>query len=218
MKDGIVGTIESVILGTVLGAVPILFCFVSAWFTSAVLLEDEHAVAVIALSGAGVGLIIDFLFLKRWVRSAYQINNKVLAAIYIFYSIGVFGFCMGIPILNFPVGMMAGIYTARKMYHIKAGAEECNRSIKRTSVFTALVMVLICCLLMLWAIAGQMIGYRLETPVVSFTFTVPVFLGVVLMGGATLVLLQYWLTSKTARLALRFWVGPPNSTLTGIAQ
>lgn len=210
--------VESFIMGMVLGAGVVLFCFVSAWFTSAVLLDDENAVAVIALSGAGVGLIIDFLFLKRWVRSAYQINNKVLAAIYIFYSIGVFGFCMGIPVLNFPVGMMAGIYTARKMYHIEAGAEECNRSIKRTCVFTALVMVLICCLLTLWAIAGQMIGYRLETPVVSFTFTVPVFFGVVLMGGSGLVLLQYWLTSKTARLALKFWTRSPNSTLTEITQ
>ncbi|UCC23217.1 MAG: hypothetical protein JSW23_03960 [Planctomycetota bacterium] len=203
--DYILSRVESFIVGMVLGPVPILFCFVSAWFTSTVLLEDENTVAVIALSGAGVGLIIDFLFLKRWVRGAYQINNKVLAAIYIFYSIGVFGFCMGIPILNFPVGMMAGIYTARKMYHIKAGAEECNRSIKRTCVFTALVMVLICCLLTLWAIAGQMIGYRLETPVLSFTLTAPVFFGVVLTGGSGLVLLQYWLTYKAAKLALRFW-------------
>jgi hypothetical protein len=114
--------------------------------------------------------------------------------------------------------MMAGIYTARKMYHIKAGAEECNRNIKRTCVFTALVMVLICCLLTLWAIAGQMIGYRLETPVLSFTFTVPIFFSVVFAGGTALVLLQYWVTNRTARLALRFWTKSLNSTLTEVAQ
>jgi hypothetical protein len=194
-----VSKVESFVVGVILGAVPVLFCFVSAWFTSAVLLDDERAVAVIALSGAAVGVVVDLLLLKRWVKRAYKINSKVLAAIYIFYSIGVFGFCMGIPILNFPVGMMAGIYTARKMYHIKAGTEECNRNIKRTSVFTALVMVVICCLLTLWALAGQMIGYRLETPVLSFTLTAPVFFGAVFAGGAALVLLQYRLTSTDCK-------------------
>ncbi len=204
--DDIVSKIESFIVGIVLGPLPVLLCLAAllsiCFFTG--LLTDETG-PYLGLSALAIGIIIDCLFLKRWVGSAYQINNKVLAAIYIFYSIGVFGFCMGIPILNFPVGMMAGIYTARKMYQIKAGTEECDRNIKRTSVFTALVMVLICCLLTLWAIAGQMIGYRLEVPVLSFTFTVPIFFGVVFTGGSALVLLQYWLTNRTARLALRFW-------------
>jgi hypothetical protein len=212
-----VSKVESFIVGMVLGPVPVLLCLavlVSIWFFTG-LLTDETG-PYLGLSALAIGIIIDCFFLKGWVRSAYQINNKVLAAIYIFYSIGVFGFCMGIPILNFPVGMMAGIYTARKMYYTKASREESNRNIKRTSVFTAVVMVLICCLLTLWAIAGQMIGYRLETPVLSFTFTAPVFFGVVFAGGAALVLLQYWLTSRTAKIALRFWVGSPNSALTEV--
>ncbi len=201
--DDIVSKIESIILGMFFGFLPLLLCVAAAGFVNVVYFE-EKGIAYWALGGLGVGLIIDTIFVKSWVKKAYQMNTKVLAAIYIFYSIGVFGFCMGIPILNFPVGMMAGIYTARKMYHIKAGMGECDRNIRRTSMFTALVMVLICCLLTLWALVGQMIGYRFETPVLSFTFTVPIFFGVVFTGGAALVLLQYWLTNKTARLALRF--------------
>jgi hypothetical protein len=182
------------------GLVPVLLCLAAllsiCFFTG--LLTDE-AGPYLGLSALAIGIIIDCLFLKRWVRSIYQINNKVLAAIYIFYSIGVFGFCMGIPILNFPLCMMAGIYTARKMYHIKAGREERDRNIKRTSMFTALVMVLICCLLTLWAIAGNMIGYEVEFPV-SFTLTAPIFWAVVFAGGAFLVSLQYWLTSTAAKV------------------
>lgn len=48
-----------------------------------------------------------------------------------------------------------------------------------------------------------MIGYRVETPYLSFTFTVPIFSAVVLIGGAGLVLLQYWLTSISAKLAFK---------------
>ena len=58
-----------------------------------------------------------------------------------------------------------------------------------------------CCLITLWAIAGEMIGYRVETPVLSFTFTVPVFVAVVLAGGLALVLLQYWQTIIAAKLS-----------------
>ena len=82
--------LELFIIGCILVPVPVLFCFVTAWFVSAVLL-DEKIVPTIALSGLGVGIIINIAFLKQWVKKAYQMNNKVLSAIYIFYSVGVLG-------------------------------------------------------------------------------------------------------------------------------
>ena len=191
--------IECLILGMFFGFLPVLFCVAAAGFTNIVLLE-ERGIGYWALGGLCVGLIIDAIFVKRWVRNAYQMSDKVLAALYIFYSIGVLGFCMGIPILEFPLGMAAGAYAARKMYHSKAGPEEFERTVKKVSVFAAVVMVLICSLIALWAIAGEMIGYRVDTPVLSFTFTVPIFSAVVLIGGTVLVLLQYWLTRTAAKI------------------
>ena len=184
------------------GFLPVLFCVAAAGFTNVVFLE-EKGIAYWALGGLCVGLVIDLMFVKSWIKRAYQMNRKILAALYIFYSIGVLGFCMGIPILEFPLGMAAGAYAARKMYHTKAGHEEFERSVKKISIFAAAVMVLICCLIALWAIAGQMIGYRFKTTWLSFTFTVPVFFAVVLTGGAMLVLLQYWLTNIAAKLTFK---------------
>ena len=194
--------IECLVLGMFFGFLPVLFCVAAAGFTNVVFLE-EKGIGYWALGGLCVGLIIDVIFLKKWVRRAYQMNSKILAALYIFYSIGVLGFCMGIPILEFPLGVAAGAYAARKMYHTKAGPEEFERSVKKMSIFAAAVMVLICCLMALWAIAGEMIGYRFETPWLSFTFTVPIFFAVVFTGGLALVLLQYWLTRISAKLAFK---------------
>ncbi len=194
--------IEILALALFFGFPPVLLCVVAAGFVNVIFLE-EKGIAYWALGGLVVGLIIDVIFLKKWVRRAYQMNSKILAALYIFYSIGVLGFCMGIPILEFPLGMAAGAYAARKMYHTKAGPEEFKRNVKKVSVFAAAVMVLICCLITLWAIAGEMIGYRVETPYVSFTFTVPIFSAVVLIGGAGLVLLQYWLTRTAAKVTFK---------------
>jgi hypothetical protein len=151
------------------------------------------------------GIIIDIVFLKKWVSKAYQINNKALAVIYLLCSVVALGMGMGVPIFNFALGIAAGLYSARKMHFIGADEERRNQDFRKTAVFSAMVMVLICCLITLWAIAGQMIGYRFETPFLSFTFTVPIFSAVVLTGGAVLVLLQYWLTCVSAKLAFKLW-------------
>jgi cobalamin biosynthesis protein CobD/CbiB len=98
------------------------------------------------------------------------------------------------------LGVLAGVYAARKMDFIGADEENRNQDFKKTAKFTAAVMVLICCLITLWAIAGEMIGSRFETPYVSFTFTVPIFWTVVFVGGGLLIVLQYWLTYTAARM------------------
>jgi len=194
--------IESFMVGLFLGAIPVLFCFLIACLIHIVLFE-EKAIPMWVLSGPGVGILIDAVFLKRWIKKAYQLSNKVLAAIYIFYSVGVLGFCMGVPILNFGVGVIAGIYTARKLYYIKPGKEVCVQSIKKTAVFSAAVMMAMCCLTGSWALVGGMVGARFESSVLSFTFTVPIIVGMVLTGGLLLCLLQYWLTSKAAKITLK---------------
>lgn len=196
--------IESFIIGCVLGTVPVMFCFVTAWFVSAVLLY-EKVVPTVALSGLGVGTIIDIVFLKRWVKKAYQLNNKVLVTIYIFYSIGMLGFCMGVPILNFGVGILAGIYTARRAFNTNAEEQERNQNIRKTSLFSAVVIFVMCCITGAWALVGGMIGSNFENPILSFTFTVPILVTIVLTGGLILSLLQYCLTSMAAKITAKAW-------------
>jgi hypothetical protein len=191
--------IESIILGMFFGFLPVLLCVAAAGFVNVIYFE-EKGIAYWALGGLGAGLIIDTIFVKSWVKKAYQMSNKILAPLYLFYSVVGLGMGMGVPILNFVLCIAAGVYIARRMH--LAGADEArrNEAFKRTAVFCAVVMAMMCCLIALWAVAGQMIGYRLETPLLSFTFTLPIFTAVVLTGGALLVLLQYVLTSTAAKI------------------
>ena len=197
-----VSKIESLILGMFLGLVPPVFCLLTTLVITAILFEIE-VFGPWMLWSLVPGIIIDIVFLKKWVSKAYQINNKALAAIYLFCSVVALGMGMGVPIFNFALGIAAGLYSARKMHFIGADEERRNQDFRKTAVFSAMVMALMCCLITLWAIAGQMIGYRFETPFLSFTFTVPIFSAVVLTGGAVLVLLQYWLTHLSAKLAFK---------------
>ncbi|MHC4365667.1 MAG: hypothetical protein ACYSTJ_09385, partial [Planctomycetota bacterium] len=125
--------IECLILGMFFGLLPVLFCVAAASYMNIVLL-DEKGIAYWALGGLCVGLIIDAVFVKSWVKRAYQMSSKILAGLYILYAVGVLGLCMGIPILEFPLGMAAGAYAARKIYHTSAGPQEFRRAVKRVSV------------------------------------------------------------------------------------
>ncbi|MHC4109651.1 MAG: hypothetical protein ACYSUY_01160 [Planctomycetota bacterium] len=194
--------IETLILGMFLGCMPLVICLVGTVFFTAVVFGTQVLEAW-ALWSLLPGVAIDVVFLKKWVRNAYKINSKILAAIYIFYSVIAIGMCMGIPIFHFAICIAAGLYIARKMHFIGADEQTRKQAFKRMAFFCGAVMALICCLVTLWAIASRMIGYRLETPLLSFTFTVPIFFAVVLTGGAVLVLLQYWLTMITASLTFK---------------
>ncbi|MHC4545681.1 MAG: hypothetical protein ACYTDW_17850 [Planctomycetota bacterium] len=194
--------IETLALASFFGLIPLVICLVGTVLFAGMVFGTEVLEAW-ALWSLLPGVAIDVVFLKKWVRNAYKINSKILAAIYIFYSVIAIGMCMGIPIFHFAMCIAAGLYIARKMHFIGADEQMRKQAFKRMAVFCAAVMVLICCLMALWAIAGQMIGYRFETPWLSFTFTVPVFFSVVLAGGAALVLLQYQLTMITASLTFK---------------
>ena len=194
--------IETLALALFFGCMPLVICLVGTVFFTGIVFGTEVLDAWVLWSLVP-GVAIDIVFLKKWVRNAYKINSKILAAIYIFYAVIAIGMCMGMPIFHFVMCIAAGLYIARKMHFIGADEQTHRQAFKRMARFCAGVMVLICCLITLWAIAGQMIGYRLETPLLSFTFTVPIFFAVVLTGGATLVLLQYWLTGTAAKVTFR---------------
>ncbi len=204
MMTKILRLIEILALALFFGFPPVLLCVVAAGFVNVIFLE-EKGIAYWALGGLVVGLIIDCLFVKSCITKAYQMNSKIFVALYLFYSVFVLGMCMGIPILNFALGIAAGIYIARRMHFAAADEQTHKLAFKRTSTFCAWAMVMVCCLITFWGAIGGMIGSRFEAPFLSFTFTAPVYFAIAFTGGAVLVLLQYWLTSISAKLAFRFW-------------
>lgn len=194
--------VECIILAAFFGFVPVLF-FLLVTLIVASALFGTQALGPWALWSFVPAVVINVLLLKKWVKGAYQMSCKALASVYLFYSIVTLGMFMGMPIGSFTLGIAAGLYTARRMQLAHADEQTSKQYFKKTAFFSAAVMALMCCLITLWAIAGQMIGYKIETPLLSFSFTVPVFVMIVLTGGATAVLLQYLVTLVAAKRMLR---------------
>ncbi len=194
--------VELLILGIFFGIVPIAAIFIATVLFTAIVFGKETLGPWILWSLLP-GLFIDILFLKGWVKNAYTMSNRAIGAVYIFYSVCALGFFMGVPIGDILLGIFAGVYAARKMHFTIADEERRNQYFRNTAKFAAAVMILICCLITLWALAGKMTSYRLETPFLSFTFTVPIFFAIVLAGGTFLVLLQYWLTRISTNITYK---------------
>jgi hypothetical protein len=200
--------LEAFMLGLVFAPAPIIFCFVGAWFTTAVLGLSEKAVSTSALSGLAVGLVVAAIFLKRWVRNAYKVNNKILAALYIYYSILAIGFGMGIPLFNYILGIAAGVYAVRRMYYLGADEEKCKRNVKKTAIFTAVIMLMVCCLMVLWGLAGRVSGKDFEVLFKSLfglelTINTAGFVSIIFFGACAMILLQYWLTKLSAKITFK---------------
>ena len=195
--------VECVILAAFFGLVPVLF-FLLATVISASALFGTKSLGPWALWSFVPAIAIDISLLKKCVKSAYLMSGKALASVYLFYSIVTLGMCMGMPIGSFTLGIAAGPYAARRMQLARADEEKRKRYFKKTAFFCASVMALMCCLITLWATVGGLIGAQVETPILSFTMTVPVFVMIVLTGGAAAVLLQYLVTLVTAKIAFRF--------------
>ena len=194
--------VEFVILAGFFGFVPVLFCLLVTLVITSALFGTE-ALGPWALWSFVPAVVINVLLLKKCVKGAYQMSGKALASVYLFNSIIGLGMCMGIPLVSFTLGIAAGLYAARRMQLAHTDEQIRKRYYKKTAIFSTSVMTLMCCLITLWAVAGQMIGYRIETPWLSFTFTVPIFLAAVLTGGAAAVTLQYLVTLTAAKLMLR---------------
>lgn len=194
--------VELIMLYMFFGLAPIAGFFMATVLFSAIVF-DKESLGPWVLWSLLPGVFIDVLFLKRWVGNAYKMSVKVIGALYIFYSVCALGFFMGVPAGCIFLSVPAGVYSARRFMLGSYNHLGSENYFKRAAIFTAAVMALICVLLALWAIAGRIQHSTFQTPFISFTFTWPIFLMVVITGGAFMVLLQYWLTRKAARVTFK---------------
>jgi hypothetical protein len=196
--------LEKILLSVVLGGVsPIGFLLFGWWGTY--LLGPEDSIPFFAFFGLGLGLLVDLRFLRRWIESAYRFHPIVLVAIYLFYSVGMFGFFMGVPVFNTIWGPLAGFYTGRrvKLQYSNPG----KTIIHRVSLFTAFVLAVACLASLLLAasettLAANINGMLVDMLGLKISFNNQTILLLSLIAGTVLVILEYYLTRAAARFAL----------------
>jgi hypothetical protein len=181
----------TVIIGLIF---PILF-FLLFWWSSFLLGCNDKTISILALTGLGMGLLIDFVIHLFWKINIYQIPETVLIAVYVFYSLCMFGFFMGVPVFHPLLGIMAGYYWAKRILFYKYPYGTYKSEIKRVSRFTAIVMGAISLCSAAIALIDKYTTSNLKGMLnLPFDIPMPWLVISIVLGGLLLIWFQYRLT------------------------
>ncbi len=197
--------IEKIGIGIVFGMAPILVCFIAGWWGS-IPFVPESRIYLFALAGLLSGIVIDAIFLKRWIRQAYSVKPLIWKSLYVFYSIGMFGFFMGVPIFHVLLGLPAGVLVGRWLIHNGADSASMKKTSRQSAVFTTSVMGLICLSSAVIALMHPSTGSEVQHMLgLGFEITPLMVLGIILIGGTALLVIQWWLTTLSVKWTYRYF-------------
>lgn len=206
---------ESIIVGLFIGIICPLVTFVAFWWTAALLhLQGlpvpDGMIKIAALTGLGLGCLLDVFFLRRWVDKFYTANLRLMIAVYPVVCFVAVGLCMGIPVGSFSLGVAAGAYVGRREHYRQADEVRAAAAFRRVAVFAASVT----------AVAALPIGIlALQSEKGTLTWLENTFGlnrnslqgggGIILIAFLCLLLfvMQYWCTRTAGRLAFRIGTG-----------
>lgn len=207
--------IEIAAIGVLFGAVPIIAGFLAGWWIS-IPLVCESWVPLCALAGLLVGASVDAVFLKTWVRRAYSMRPSVWMAVYLFYSIGMFGFFVGVPVFNVVLALPAGLFVGGRLAYSGADSTAMKAAARRSAMFTTGVLGVVCAASAFIALASPSTASDLQGMLgLSFRVTRPMIIGLILSGGLSMLALQWWLTCRAAERTYRYLTASANPPASG---
>jgi hypothetical protein len=195
--------LESIFIGTIIGPVLPILLFLVGWWSSLFFVTEE-LVFIFSLTGLGVGCIIDIVLFGK-IMKAYWWKQGVLSMIYLFYTVGFFGFFMGVPIFNLAVGALAGVFMGRRFYHQGVAKERLQKASISLAHFSALIMALVSIASAYYATKDiRDTALNLQSMLkLQFLPTNQAILALIVVGGTGLVLMQYWITKRLTHWAYR---------------
>ena len=194
--------LDKVLFGLIYGASFPLFFFLIALSLCYFFQDVTAYYFVIPVLIAGI--ITDIIFLKRLVRITLDLPEWAIIVFYLFYNICLYGMFMGFPVFNLVMGVIAGYYYGIKINHKNFTMHEIEIIKKRVSLFAGSIMVIICISSAVIALTEKTICQELEGMLdLKFQVTMNMVIALILIGGATLIITQYYLTKIAITLAIK---------------
>jgi len=193
------GKFDNVFAGTVLGLIIPVVSFCGFWWSSFALGLD---VKCWSITGIIVGILIDVMFLGKLLPKFYYLGKLTLLTLYAAYSIGIFGFFMGVPVFNMVPGVLAGIYVGRKMRITGQSQDVFREEMRKAARFSFVVLLIACFSSAYIALQDPFTGENLRGMLgVSFEVTNTHIWLLIILGGTSLLLIQYFLVMTAGRIA-----------------
>jgi hypothetical protein len=180
------------------GFIIFIICFCTGWWLGYIFNSN---VIVGAITGVVIGIILNIIFLEGIVKNLYTLKYSVLALVYLIYSVGMFGFFMGVPVFNIFLGTLAGYYIGRRMKLNQASKKTFIKETSMVNKYCLGILVLICVSSAYFALASSSTGYDIKGMLnLNFEVTNTMIWGIIIIGGALLIIAQHFLTEKAASI------------------
>lgn len=195
--------IETIIIGFLFGAVPIIFCFLAGWWIS-IPFVPESSIILFALSGFLIGIVIDIFFLRKWIVNAYSMRPIIWMLIYLFYSFGMFGFFMGVPVFNVILAFPAGFFIGGWLIFNSADSIQMKKVGRYSAIFTTSVLAFICAASGTIALINSSTASDLQG-MFGIKITRETIVGIIFIGGFLMLILQWWVTIWSVKQSYRYF-------------
>jgi hypothetical protein len=197
-------TSERVILGILLGMIPITIGLLAGWWISIPFVAESHVVFY-AIGGICIGILIDIIFLKTWLKRIYSAKPFVWLGIYLYYSICEFGFFMGVPVFHVLLALPAGFFIAGLLLHESATVDRKRRVISQSSLWISFILAIVCLTSGTFALLSPSTGSELQHMLrLPFQISVPMLVGIIVTGGVFLLALQWFIFRKSVACSYRY--------------
>jgi hypothetical protein len=195
---------EKLVLALVLGLIAPVIGLMGFWGGAYYRLA-ERMIPYAALGGLLLGLLVDLFVLRSALRRAHQLDLKLWMAIYLFYSAGVFGLFMGVPVPNAFLALPAGFIIGGRLAWEAADGARVRAMAQRTAWFTTGVLALICIASAFIALMSPSTAYDLKGMLgLGFEVTGGMIVALILVGGAALLAFGWALTLISVRFSYTF--------------
>jgi len=196
-------------------SVAISLFFISWWAAAALSLYhllpiSDSVIGLAALTGAVVGIVLNVFYLRRWIAKFYLAHSALTMMVYVFWSVIAVALFMGLPLGNILLGMLAGLYTGRKMRFLGAPIETLSGSARKVGLFTAGVTGLEMILIGILGLREDFVQRIFQSTIGLAPASTMGLPGIALVMALCFVLMgvQFWLT----RLATLFSFGGDQSS------
>jgi len=191
-------SLDKILFGFMTGFIfPVTIGLLSVLFWFYTDKQETHA-PIYAITGFACGLLIDLIFLKRWINKLYLLPVWFAGGIYILYNICVYGFFMGFPVFNLLLGLLAGYYCGNRIYFNDIQPEMRSKLLNQASLFTGLIMTFICVSTGIIGLTDKTTGENIQGMLgLDFQITKKMIIAIIFLGGIGLIISQYFITRLT---------------------
>jgi hypothetical protein len=195
---------EQIALGSLLAPPAPIAGLLGGWWGSYALLPEKW-IPFFAIGGLLLGLLVDVFILKQLIARAHKMRMISWIVLFLFYTVGVFGFVMGVPVLNAGLAIPAGIVIGGKLAREAADQKRLKKISLQTCMFTTGILALVCIASATLALLSPSTPSDLQGMLgLGFDVTPGMVWGLILVGGTGLLAVNWGLTTLSVRLTYRF--------------